>query len=198
MRQLSLALCLAAAVAVFAQAEEAPPWRIVSITKNGFRPDAKRDKKGNVLFDGEKPIAIKDAKGKLATYSADEGSRMVLEVVKTKRRFWDRYLWVTVRFDKAPPARLTDFAITDEEGKKLGLFRDAVRAIGAKALPEGQHLLVFERNTFPPRGIGKPLDLDSMVRMAPAEREWISWKGFQLSGLEHKAPLVVSRDVKKN
>ena len=195
MRQLSLALCLASALAVFAQPEQTPPWRIVAITRNGFRPDAKRDKKGNVVFDGEKPIAIMDAKGKLATYSADEGSRMVLEVVKTKRRFWDRYLWVTVQFDKAPPGRLTDFAVTDEDGKKIGLFRDAVRAIGAKSLPEGQHLLVFERNSFPPRGIGKPLDLDSMVRMAPAEHEWISWKGLSLFGLEHKAPLAV--DAKK-
>src|SRR3954468_12516858 len=155
MRQLSLALCLASAIAVFAQAEDAPPWRIVSITKNGFRPDARRDKKGNVVFDGEKPIGIMDAKGKLAMYSADEGSRMVLEVVKAKRRFWDRYLWVTVKFDKAPPDRITGFGITDEDGKKVGVFRDAVRAIGAKALLEGQHLLVFERVSFPPRGIGK-------------------------------------------
>jgi hypothetical protein len=196
MRQLSLALCLASALAVFAQPEETPPWRIVSITRNGFRPDAKRDKKGNVVFDGEKPVALLDAKGKLATYVADEGSRMVLEVSKGKRRFWDRYLWVTVRFDKAP-GRVTDFAITDAEGKKLGLFRDAVRAIGPKALPEGQHVLVFERVPFPDRGIGKPLDLGSMVRMAPAEREWISWNGFHLSGLEHKAPLVVAGGVKK-
>ena len=60
MRQLSLALCLASALVVFAQPEETPPWRIVSITRNGFRPDAKRDRKGNVVFDGESPPYAED------------------------------------------------------------------------------------------------------------------------------------------
>jgi formylglycine-generating enzyme required for sulfatase activity len=189
-----------ASPALLAQANAepaAPPWHISAVSKYGITPDAQRDKKGNLVFNGCEPMASIDEKGRLTVYSADSRSGMVREISsKGKSRFWDRFLWVTIRYGQNPPKELRDFAIRDEAGNKVGTFHGAHRIVLGKPLKEGLHMLVFERDRLPDNLPLKPIDMWKLVPGSPRDRaakEWQSLKGLYLSGMNHETPLLAAK-----
>ncbi len=189
-----------------AQPSDAPTWRIESVAKRGFSPHVRRDKTGKPTFDGGKPLGIMDAAGRTKLYSVDAGSRMVLEVSGGARRFWDRYLWVTVRFSEAPAKRSRDLVIVDKDDNKVGFFHSLSDKVGDKAVvgkkgapagAKGTVVIVFERDRFPDDAF-KPVGWleKNLVPTSPQERalkEWQALKGLYLSGMGHKAPLVAQK-----
>lgn len=197
MRPLSFALTLTLTLLVAAAAQEpAPPWRIEAITKSAFPSAAlQTDKKKLAFKPSEKPRAEMNERGQITLYSEAGGA--VMETSGGRSRFWDRYLLVKVRFEKKPPADLKTFSIRDPGGKKISQCYMAYTSDLGKALPDEVRLLAFTRMNFPPRAIGAPLDLGALTRLPQSEREWVSFKGLVLSGLDHEAPLQPAKDKKK-
>jgi hypothetical protein len=183
--------------AVAAGAQEASPWRIKAVSKSGFPPNAPRDGKGKFIYRPDKLRAYLDANGKTILYSASPGYRVIQETSGAKSRFWDRFLVIKLTLDgmKDPP-KFKEFTIRDGKGQRVGQFYKAEPRDAGKPLPAGTFLLTFERTAFPLARIGEVVDLDNLTRLPPRNREWVSWKGLSLSGLEHQAPLEKAKDGK--
>jgi hypothetical protein len=166
----------------------APPWRIVSATAQSLPPDAPVSKKGEVAFTaGGRPVAILDEAGKTSIYSTDPATRMVLLTPgQGKSRLLNRFLWVTVHFEQDPGARLGKLVLKDPKGDPVGHkpSKFVHRQAQGKALPDGDYLLVFERDALPDRP-GEAGSFD----------EWRSLAGLTLAGLDHQAPLLARKEA---
>jgi hypothetical protein len=166
----------------------APPWRIVSAIAQSLPPNAPLNKKGEVAFTaGDKPQGIVDENGKMSVYSTDPATRMVLLTpAQGKSRFLNRFLWVTVHFEQDPAGALGKFVLKDQKGDPVGRkpSKFVHRQAQGKALPEGDYLLVFERDTLPEK-----------AGESGSFGEWRSLDGLVLAGLDHQAPLLARKEA---